>query len=951
MSIKIISLHIPLRLLGSITIFTLSILIIQLLLYHCFTIALPMTTQLRTNSAEKLIEGNKSLSCKTPDSLWLLKSGSMAVFAIETIDGKQRGARRFLFEIKPGSLLFSIPSVATGVSQEVFTVAYEESLVVTVDLSTWFQNAVGKGNQQAIAALGKWHSLLQTTFVGTDIVLDPWNVAEPINPDSLYQQLLKLNEDFVSGLQQMSAAELTHRVKQYQARQELNGKVSEQAVQELTAVFRPREAEFFQEGMPLVIAAGAVGKVLGLQIRPPRQSEDMKRVKEPLDAIARASRTRTRRVLLAGAWWKKDCGPLLAYKADGEIPVALLVKGAGQYEVFDPELKQRVPLTLQRAEDLAPFAYMFYRSFIDKALKTMDVVRFVMYGQWRDLIVLFMMAMGSTILGMLVPQATGILIDKAIPDSNQSLLFQIALGMLAITFGKTMFEYVQGTALTRVQAFMNAHTQAAVWDRLLKVPVSFFRQYSTGDLQSRVSTINQIRQMLSGPVLQSLISGFFALFNLGLLFVYSAQMALVALAIAVLNMIVTTSFAIVSRKQMMKQSSAMGARLGFEVQLIEGISKLRVAGAEERAFATWTQRYRQQTGYTMMTSTVQDAVMLFNTAMSSMSSIAIYALAVMLMTQTQTMGSNPAMAGAAGSMTGLSIGSFLAFNVAFGTFIGGAASLSNTIIDLMDISIMWKRVVPILNEVPEVSLAKADPGRLKGGVKFDRVSFRYRKEGALTLDRVSIEAKPGEFIALVGPSGSGKSTTVRLMLGFEKPEDGTILYDGQDLAGLDVSAVRRQLGVVLQNGRLNSASIFENISVGALVTMDEVWDAARMAGFADDIENMPMGMHTVVSEGGGNLSGGQRQRLLIARALVLKPKVLIFDEATSALDNRTQAIVSQSLEQMDVTRVVIAHRLSTVLNADRIYVIAAGQVVQQGTFAELIQQDGLFSELMARQVA
>jgi hypothetical protein len=212
MSIKIISLHIPLRLLGSITIFTLSILIIQLLLYHCFTIALPMTTQLRTNSAEKLIEGNKSLSCKTPDSLWLLKSGSMAVFAIETIDGKQRGARRFLFEIKPGSLLFSIPSVATGVSQEVFTVAYEESLVVTVDLSTWFQNAVGKGNQQAIAALGKWHSLLQTTFVGTDIVLDPWNVAEPINPDSLYQQLLKLNEDFVSGLQQMSAAELTHRV-------------------------------------------------------------------------------------------------------------------------------------------------------------------------------------------------------------------------------------------------------------------------------------------------------------------------------------------------------------------------------------------------------------------------------------------------------------------------------------------------------------------------------------------------------------------------------------------------------------------------------------------------------------------------------------------------------------------------------------------------------------------
>jgi NHLM bacteriocin system ABC transporter ATP-binding protein len=896
---------------------------------------------------EHLLASNKPFSLKAADCLWVLKSGSMAVFTVMTVDGVPQGARRFLFELKAGDAMFSIPMVKQGLSREVFAVAYEETLLAAANLPTWVENVLGKGHQAAIAAVVKWQKRLAAVFQGTEIQLDTWEVATPIVADQVYQQFQTLHRSFLDALQKLDQAEIAQRVDQYQKRQQLNEQVSVQAAQELTAVFRSQEAEFFQEGTPLVMAAGAVGKALGLQIRPPSRSEDMERVKEPLEAIARASRTRIRRVILAGAWWEADCGPLLAYKAADNLPVALLPKGSGKYEVFDPEQKQRLPLTLELAQELSPFAYTFYRSFVDKALKTQDVVKFVVRGQWRDLIVLLAMGLGGTLVGMLVPQTTGILIDKAIPDSNRSLLFQIALGMLAITFGTTMFEYVQASALTRVQANMNAHTQAAVWDRLLKLRVSFFRKYSTGDLQSRVSTINQIRQMLSGRVLMSLLAGFFALFNLGLLFVYSTQLAIVALVIAVINLIVTTSFAIMSRKQMLSQSSAMGARLGLEVQLLDGISKLRVAGAEERAFAFWTKRYRQQTNFTMMTSKVQDTVMVFNTGMSSISSILIYGLAVWLMTR----GSDPALASNPALATGLSIGTFLAFNAAFGTFVAGATSLSNTMIDLMDISIMWKRAVPILEEVPEVSRGKADPGRLQGGLRFDRVSFRYRQEGALTLDRASIEAKPGEFIALVGPSGSGKSTVVRLMLGFEKAEDGTIFYDGQDLAGLDVSAVRRQLGVVLQNGRLNSGSIFENISAGALVTMDEVWEAARMAGFAEDIENMPMGMHTVVSEGGSNLSGGQRQRLLIARALVLKPRVLIFDEATSALDNRTQAIVSESLEQMDVTRVVIAHRLSTIRKADRIYVLAAGQVMQEGRFEELMQQKGMFADLMARQIA
>jgi ABC-type bacteriocin/lantibiotic exporter with double-glycine peptidase domain len=293
----------------------------------------------------------------------------------------------------------------------------------------------------------------------------------------------------------------------------------------------------------------------------------------------------------------------------------------------------------------------------------------------------------------------------------------------------------------------------------------------------------------------------------------------------------------------------------------------------------------------------------------------------------------------------------LAFNAAFGSFTHGTTLLSNTMTEVLQVIPQWQRTQPILQSVPEIDLTKADPGRLTGRISIDHVTFRYQLDAPLILENISIQAAPGEFIALVGASGSGKSTILRLLLGFETAQTGGVFYDGQDLAGLDVDAVRRQFGVVLQNGQLTAASIFENITGSSLTTLDEAWAAAHMAGLEADIENMPMQMHTMVSEGGGNISGGQRQRLLIARALVHKPRILLFDEATSALDNTTQAIVSKSLEQLQVTRVVIAHRLSTIQNADRIYVLQGGRIIQQGKFDDLATDtNGLFARLMARQI-
>jgi len=291
----------------------------------------------------------------------------------------------------------------------------------------------------------------------------------------------------------------------------------------------------------------------------------------------------------------------------------------------------------------------------------------------------------------------------------------------------------------------------------------------------------------------------------------------------------------------------------------------------------------------------------------------------------------------------------VAFHAAFGLFLSGATSLSTTLIDVLEITTLWERARPIVEAAPEVHTGQGDPGRLTGTLALEHVTFRYREHGPLILDDVSLHAAPGEFIALVGPSGSGKSTLLRLLLGFETPEAGAVYYDGQELSRLDVRAVRRQVGSVLQQSTLMAGTIFEHIAGSALITHEDAWEAVRAAGLVEDIAALPMGLHTFVSEGGSNLSGEQRQRLLIARTLVGKPAIVLFDEATSALDNRTQAVVTASLERLQVTRVVIAHRLSTIQSADRIYVLAGGRVVQQGTFAELTRHAGLFAELMARQ--
>jgi NHLM bacteriocin system ABC transporter ATP-binding protein len=729
----------------------------------------------------------------------------------------------------------------------------------------------------------------------------------------------------------------------FEQKEQFNRQAMEGTLTDLAAILSPQHTSSVPQiamsidnpDRQLLLVAGMVGKVLGIKICPPAKSEDLNRVQSPIEAIARASKVRLRRVTLRDDWWQRDGGPILSSTLADNRPVALLPISGSRYELLDPLTLVRTPVDGHLAERIAPIGYTFYRP-LPLLLTTQSLLQFAVRGQGKELSIVLGTGLVGALLGMLTPQATSILIDSAIPDADRGLLIQIALGLLATAVGSTLFQLTQGIALMRLDAFANSSIQAGVWDRLLNLRVSFFRQYSIGDLNSRVTAISQIHQKLSNTVLKTIFSSLFSLLNLGLLFFYSSQLATIAVVVALVHIVVTIVSGILKLRQVRPLLENQGKLFGVVVQLIQGTTKIRVAGAESRAFAYWGQEYRHQLQLILRAQGIEDSLAAIDKILPAITTAALFWFAITLLKQSQPGG-------------GLSTGSFLAFNAAFGTFIGGASSLSSTVVDVLEVLPLWKRAAPILNALPEVDANKTDPGRLVGKLIVDHVMFRYRDDGPFILDDVSFQVEPGEFIALVGPSGSGKSTLFRLLLGFDLPAAGTIYYDGQDLAGLNVNAVRRQLGTVLQNSRLMSASLFENIASGATISMDEAWEAAQMAGFAADIEAMPMGMHTLISEGGTNLSGGQRQRLLITRSLVLKPKILLFDEATSALDNRTQSIVSQSLEQLKVTRIAIAHRLSTIYNADRIYVLDAGRIVQQGTFAELANQAGLFAQLIAHQ--
>ena len=658
----------------------------------------------------------------------------------------------------------------------------------------------------------------------------------------------------------------------------------------------------------------------------------MKTENPMLADVLTTAHIRSREVLLRSNWWTDDGSALVASEHETNNPIALIPRNGG-YFLVNPAKKTTQKVTAELAQTIAPKAYELYRPFLPRALNGFDLVKFSLFGSGRDLMTIVLAGFVLGGIGMLMPFSMGLVIDNFIPNAKTSLLIQMGLALTIAAFANAMITVAQTLATIRIEIRSSTAIQAAVWDRILSLPVPFFREFGAGDLAHRAGGIDTIRRALSGGTINLLLSSGFSLLNFFLMLHYDSKLALVGLGLGLgsVTLAGVISFSTVyMRRELAKIEGDLSS---LSLQLLTGIQKIRVAAAENRAFGQWAQLFGRKRSLEYRVGSIVNTFDVVSSIYPTFSTAVIFFMVV------QSVRSGK-----------LGAGDFLAFNAAFGIFLNGLLAIVGKAVELFDLLPVYERAKPILGAVPEVREGSEHPGELMGDIQISYLTFRYEKEGAPIIDNVDFSIRRGEFVALVGTTAAGKSTLMRLMLGFEKPESGGVYYDGKNLDTLDVSEVRRQMGVVLQNGSLVGNDIFENIVGNRDLTLDEAWEAAEAAGIADEIRAMPMKMHTVVLQGGMNFSGGQRQRLRIAQAIANKPRIVFFDEATSALDNKTQAIVSESLDKLHATRIVIAHRLSTIRNADKIIVLNKGRIVQQGTYDELMEQDGEFRTQAERQL-
>lgn len=683
-----------------------------------------------------------------------------------------------------------------------------------------------------------------------------------------------------------------------------------------------------------------IGNAIGFKFEAPKYLESYKNsTTNQLYAIAQSSKVRVRKIILRGIWWKEENGHLLAFYKEDKRPVALIQNTSNSYILKDISTGKEQKINHELAEELEPISYMFFYGFNDNMTSVKKIVKFAAQGVKKDAKYLAMAAFIGSLIGLLVPVLSGVMFDDVIPTADKSLHFEVFAIMLVIGLVNAGLQLIQGVLQLRLETKSSINMQAGVIDHLLRLPVSFYKKFSSGDLTDRALSINGIRQILSSTVMTAVLSGAFSFVNLVLLFYYDTSLAWIGVGLAMVAVAFMTIIGWLKLKYDRQISDVQGDLQGFLFEFLSGISKIRITGGEKRVFTLWANRFSKLKQLGFNSGSYQNFVEIFNSSYPLFTSIFFFGFIYYTVSKAIVVG------------TMISVGAFMAFISAFNQFLRDSLKMSMALISSLNIITLYERVKPILEEVPESSEQSTDPGELVGKIEMNSISFRYHEEQPLVLKDVSFKINSGEMVAFVGTSGSGKSTIMRLLLGFEEPETGSIYYDGDAFDSMNKDLVRRQIGVVLQNGALMPGSIYKNIVGNSELTLNDAWEAARMAGMEEDIKQMPMEMHTVISEGAGTFSGGQRQRLMIARAIVHKPRLLFMDEATSALDNRTQNIVSESLDKLQATRIVIAHRLSTVKNADRIYVLDKGTIVESGTYNELMQKNGVFTSLAKRQIA
>jgi len=662
----------------------------------------------------------------------------------------------------------------------------------------------------------------------------------------------------------------------------------------------------------------------------PEDIPETRDINEMIDYIVRPSGIMHRRVLLQETWWKNGDGALLAVRKDNGRITALLPGKMGGYRIRSEQTGAFVKLSKEQKDLYEEEALCFYRPLPSKSMTGKELIRFLFQCMSAaDFTMVILASLLATGVGMLTPLITQLVFSQLIPTGKIPLIASMAILLISAAVAVFLITAVKTKVLDRIRLRMDVMLQNAITGRLLHLPAGFFQGKSAGGTAQAVLGLNLLPDILTNAVMGSALSALFA-------FLYIFQIGSLAPGLFVpslITLLVQLSVILISLWQKVKKAqtelTADKDTQSLVYALITGIQRIRLSGSEKRVFARWAQRYKKKSG-------------------------AKFRLPFPAVAQNELVGAIALMGTwwvyAAGVNSGIGVSAFAAFLSAFALATGCFSQLSQSSQQIAYLQPALRLAEPILEAVPETGSDKRAIGQLKGGIELAHVSFRYTDDGPLILQDLNLKINPGDYVAIVGKSGCGKSTLMRLLLGFETPETGSVSYDGIDLKEIDPVSLRRNIGTVLQNGKLFAGDIYANITVSApWLSLDDAWKAAEMAGAAEYIREMPMGMHTRISEGSGGISGGQKQRLMIARAIAPGPRVLLFDEATSALDNITQKIVSDSLNGLSCTRIVVAHRLSTIRQCDRILALDGGKIVEDGTYEELMAEDGFFADLVKRQ--
>ncbi|MER6125626.1 NHLP bacteriocin export ABC transporter permease/ATPase subunit [Streptomyces sp. NPDC001795] len=914
--------------------------------------------------------GMGRLDLEGPQVLWLVASGALDLFAV---DAAVQGHWHHLGRLEAGSLLLGPVAgpqhtlVARPVRDCVVRRIQLRELYQPVDTQTWSYDEYGNPQyvppttsplEYALAlGVGRGLSILFQAPMATERAADitdddvfwmqvpPGSVqygalygaeaaADLLMDPAVWQAMVDQQYRLLAALDRwIEQLERTHETRtaagikageavRAQADRTLLASIGKSSAQRTTAA----DADATYAACKLV--AGATG----ITLAEPAQSGSESDRLDPVERIAIASRVRTRAVRLDGRWWHDNVGPLVGHRALSGAPVALLWRRGG-YVAVQPSSGRETPIEKANAAEFEPRAVMFYRPLPDQRLGPLRLLRFSMRGTRGDLVGLLLSGLVTVAIGALVPIATGKVLGEYVPKAQTGLIVQVCLAIMVSGVVAAAFMLLENLTILRLEGRIEATLQPAVWDRLLRLPTKFFAERSTGELASAAMGVSAIRRLLAGvgpTVAQSVTVG---AMNLGLLLWYSVPMALAAVGMLVVIAAVFLGLGLWQVRWQRRLVQLTNKLNNQAFQTLRGLPKLRVAAAENYAYAAWAREFAHSRELQQKVGRIKNLTTVLGAVYLPLCSLLLFML----------------LAGPARGA--LSASGFLTFNTSVTMLLTSVTQLTGAFVAAVAALPLFEEIKPVLDAMPEVRTASTRPGLLSGGIEARRLSFRYADDGPLVLDDVSFDVKPGEFVAIVGPSGCGKSTLLRLLIGFDKPVSGSVLYDGQDLAALDQSAVRRQCGVVLQHAQPFTGSILDVICGTEPYTPEEAMAAAEMAGLAEDIKRMPMGLHTIV-QGSGAISGGQRQRLMIAQALIRRPRILFFDEATSALDNETQRRVIESTRALNATRIVIAHRLSTVLDADRVIVMEDGKVAQQGPPTQLLADtSGRLHELVRRQMA